>query len=119
MNIPDTLKYKVGYGNGITGPSAIASVYLDGRCDKTLVTADYPGNFSNKNELLSQVICICTGPKQREHAEYIVKACNLYPELVEMLEEARDVINRLPRSFAFDITHIPKMDNLLRKAKET
>ena len=79
------LPWKIGYGNGITGPSASDVVYLDGT-KKPLVTADCPGNYSVDNKLLSQVVCICTGGSQEANAEYIVKSANLFPELVKMLE---------------------------------
>lgn len=116
MKVPE-LPYKIGYGNGITGPSAALIVYMDGKGEKTLVTADYPGNYSNNNELLSQVICVCSGSDHKEKAEYIVHACNLYPELIEVLESARETIASFPKSMGYDITDLRKIDELLKRAK--
>lgn len=112
MKYPETLPFGAGYGNGITGPGAAGVIHLEGKCTKTLVTADYPGIFSTDKKLLSQVVCVCLGDKQEEHAAYIVTACNLLPELVEMLEFIDDQLDYcLPHKIA------EKVSKLIKRAK--
>lgn len=53
-----------------------------------------------------------------DDAAYIVKACNLYPELVEALRFSHEAISGFPRSLGYKITHLPRIEEVLKKANE-
>lgn len=56
---------------------------------------------------------------RKKHAEYIIKACNMYPELVETLKELREAEWMMTNDWGGDRESIiNKVDAILAKAKE-